>query len=292
MSDPKSSANIRHDFSVDFVEMHCSAATKDLCTLASMTTLGGVNATGGELSDLIGGFYEAGLGDADWPDVLARLAARIGGEGVTLNHSSRAGQRDALIFADLDPAFLAPYNAYYRHINPFLAGVRRLPADDAVSIDQMLMPRSELERTEYYNDFLAPHGLHNLLSLATVDDAGQSVYIGIWRSRRQPPWGEEEMRLLHHLGPHVGRALRTDRRLAGEARRRAAQAAVSPPLSRRERDCLGCIARGATSRIAASELGLSVLTVDDYIASAMAKLGAVTRAEAVALALAQGPLDR
>lgn len=255
---------------------------KDLRTLASI--LGKLNAADGELSELIGGFYDAGLGDADWPDVLARMAARIGGEAVTLNHSGRAGQPDALVYVDVDPAFLAPYNAYYRHINPFLAGLRRLPANDAVSIDDMLIPRRELERTEYYNDFLAPHGLHNVLSLATFDDAGQSVYVGIWRSPRRPAWDKGEMRLLRHLKPHLRRALKLQDRVAGRT------ANADSPLSRRERDCLICLARGATSKIAARSLGLSVLTVDDYVAAAMAKLGAATRTQAVARAISLGIL--
>jgi DNA-binding CsgD family transcriptional regulator len=181
---------------------------------------------------------------------------------------------------------LPVYDEYYRRIEPLWDMIQRQPAGGSVFVDRMLVPGCALDRTEFYNDFLAPQDQHSTLCLSINDGARQPSYVAFWRSRRRPPWGEDEMRLLRHLGPHLGRALRIDRRVAAEARCRAGMAATtSLPLSWRERDCLVCLARGATSKVAARALGLSVLTVDDYIAAAMAKLGAVTRAQAVARAV-------
>jgi DNA-binding CsgD family transcriptional regulator len=192
---------------------------------------------------------------------------------------------------DVDPAWHPLYDQHYIRSNPVLKMIQALPAGNNVFVDRGLVPGSELDRTEFYADFLAPQNHHSALGLSTLDNAGQGACVTFWRSRPRPAWGDEEMRVLRHLGPHLGRALRIDRHLAARARRQTALVAAGiPPLSPRERDCLAWIARGATSRIAAAELGLSVLTVDDYIASAMAKLGAVTRAEAVYLALMLGPL--
>ncbi len=53
------------------------------------------------------------------------------------------------------------------------------------------------------------------------------------------------------------------------------------PLSGRERDVLGLIARGATNREIAAELQLSPHTVKDHTSSLYRKLGARNRAEAV-----------
>ena len=192
-----------------------------------------------------------------------------------------------MVLAQIDPACLGPYDDHYRQINPLVSAIRQLPPGDTVFVDRMLVPRRELDRTEFYNDFLAPQDLHSVLGLSTIDDAGQPISIAVWRSRRRPPWGEDEMRLLRRIGPHLGRALKIERRLAA---RTAGPATMASPLSWREQDCLVCLARGATSKIAARALGLSVLTVDDYIASAMAKLGAVTRAQAVARAMTLGLL--
>jgi DNA-binding CsgD family transcriptional regulator len=62
----------------------------------------------------------------------------------------------------------------------------------------------------------------------------------------------------------------------------------SVALSARERDCLRGVAAGGSSKKIASELGLSPYTVDQYVDSAMRKLNAGSRAEAVAKAYVLG----
>ncbi|MHC3469821.1 helix-turn-helix transcriptional regulator [Streptomyces sp. 7R007] len=66
------------------------------------------------------------------------------------------------------------------------------------------------------------------------------------------------------------------------------QAAVS--LAPRELDVLACLASGATNAVAADRLGLRPETVKSYLRSAMRKLGAHTRGEAVAVARRSGLL--
>jgi DNA-binding CsgD family transcriptional regulator len=61
--------------------------------------------------------------------------------------------------------------------------------------------------------------------------------------------------------------------------------------SAREREVLGLLARGSTDAEIASMLGLSSATVQTHVRNAKAKLGAKTRAQAVALALGQGLID-
>jgi PAS domain S-box-containing protein len=61
--------------------------------------------------------------------------------------------------------------------------------------------------------------------------------------------------------------------------------------SAREREVLGLLARGSTDAEIAALLGLSAATVQTHVRNAKAKLGAKTRAQAVALALGQGLID-
>jgi PAS domain S-box-containing protein len=62
------------------------------------------------------------------------------------------------------------------------------------------------------------------------------------------------------------------------------------PLSYRERQVLGLLARGQDGPAIAARLGLSSETVRSYANSARHKIGAKTRTEAVALALARGEI--
>ena len=60
------------------------------------------------------------------------------------------------------------------------------------------------------------------------------------------------------------------------------------PLSPREREILGLVAEGLGNKIVASRLGISEHTVKTHISSIFVKLGADTRAEAVAKGARQG----
>jgi len=61
--------------------------------------------------------------------------------------------------------------------------------------------------------------------------------------------------------------------------------------SRREREVLALLARGATDAQIAVELQLSPATVQTHVRNAKSKLGARTRAQAVAMALVSGLID-
>ncbi|MDX6585715.1 MAG: hypothetical protein QOI31_188 [Solirubrobacterales bacterium] len=75
------------------------------------------------------------------------------------------------------------------------------------------------------------------------------------------------------------------RRPSGDARPKGRQP------SRREREILALLARGSTDVQIAEVLELSPATVQTHVRNAKAKLGARTRAQAVALALVSGLID-
>ena len=62
----------------------------------------------------------------------------------------------------------------------------------------------------------------------------------------------------------------------------------TPPLSKREREILQKVADGATTRLVASELGISPHTVKTHLERIFEKLGANDRAQAVAIAIRTG----
>lgn len=114
-----------------------------------------------------------------------------------------------------------------------------------------------------------------------------------------PPGSWEHVRDVHQelraLAPKIlDRALR-DELLAVCGRLAAATGARTPSAHRvvlapREVDVLTCVATGATNAVAAQRLGLRPETVKGYLRSAMRKLGAHTRLEAVVAARRAGLL--
>ena len=62
----------------------------------------------------------------------------------------------------------------------------------------------------------------------------------------------------------------------------------STPLTPRELEVLGMLAEGLANKNIAARLGLSEHTVKTHVASILGKLGAYSRAEAVAIGVRQG----
>ncbi|MEV7844790.1 response regulator transcription factor [Streptomyces cyaneofuscatus] len=121
--------------------------------------------------------------------------------------------------------------------------------------------------------------------------AGPGAAPGAWEDVR------EAHRELRALAPRVADpALRDELlavcgRLASASGARATPAAaVEVRLAPREVDVVACVAAGATNAAAARQLGLRPETVKGYLRSAMRKLGAHTRLEAVVAARRAGLL--
>jgi DNA-binding CsgD family transcriptional regulator len=121
-----------------------------------------------------------------------------------------------------------------------------------------------------------------------LDDAATALHAR--PGPHQSGWDQQQLQILRRVGRHLGRALLIEQRLA-EAAVPGSMVADAERLSPRERACLSGAARGATSRQIAHRLGLSVHTVNTYLASARGKLQAASRCEAVAIALLLGLLD-
>jgi DNA-binding NarL/FixJ family response regulator len=66
---------------------------------------------------------------------------------------------------------------------------------------------------------------------------------------------------------------------------------IGTDLTDREREVLGCLARGWTNKAIASELYLSVNTVRNYVQSLLTKLSAHSKLEAVSTAVREGIID-
>jgi DNA-binding CsgD family transcriptional regulator len=70
-----------------------------------------------------------------------------------------------------------------------------------------------MERTSFYNEFLAPQGLNLALLMNLVRDGNATSGTGFYRSWNEGPFEREEIRLLQAIGPHLRRAVALNLRL-------------------------------------------------------------------------------
>ncbi len=156
-----------------------------------------------------------------WPLFLAALSGTLSGTGaVSLQYDLRH-QGTVMAYTNLDPERLSEYQEHYNQVDPWTTGpmARRLVKPGAIITDDMLLPRSEFARTEFF-DFVRPQGLSRMIHMALAKDAETASGISVYRSERDAPFSEDERRFVGALVPHLARVLR----LHAEMRRQRAAA--------------------------------------------------------------------
>ncbi len=168
---------------------------------------------------------------------------------------------------NMDEGNLARYDAWYQFRDPITFRLRARRS--ATPVDAVL-PRRALERSEFYNDFLARDGLHHGIDMFVFDGDRDLGDLRIWRAAGRPDFGAREIALLDSLEPFLRRALL--RQSTGRA----------DTLTPRERDVAALVARGCTDRDIGRILGIGFSTVRTHLQRALEKRGCANRAELAA----------
>lgn len=162
-----------------------------------------------EVLDLIDRIYEAGMSFDRWPDALTRMADLLGARDASLGAMAPEGL--PWIFAPrTDPEFMRLYAEAYHPLNQVWQGVTRRGVGRATS-DAMVMPREDLVRSAFHNEWSRPQGYNTHMGTMVLAEEG-------WRTVLMLPgresFGEDELRLLETLAPHLRRAVQMNIRLA------------------------------------------------------------------------------
>lgn len=174
------------------------------------------------------------------------------------------------VFLNMDPANLANYEAWFQYHDPITFALQRRRHATLVA---EVMPQAELERTQFFNDFLARDGLHCGINLHAFDERGHALGdLRIWRSRRRREFNAQDKLLLDLIEPAFIGALKRTRGDGG------------PRLSEREREVARLVAQGLTDKEIARALGVSPTTVRTYVERLFDKLGIRRRSALARLA--------
>ena len=125
--------------------------------------------------------------------------------------------------------------------------------------------RAEVRRSRYYNLWMRPYGIAHTLEVELEAPAGRTRTFHFDRHGGRD-FTERDRAVLDLLQPHLSRL----------------QEPTTPELTPREREVLGCVARGLTNAQVARELWLAPSTVRKHLENVYAKLGVNTRTAAVA----------
>jgi len=159
---------------------------------------------------LLDQIYDAALDPRRWQDVLESLNTMLNSRGFALFFQDRNTVRFNQ-FMGLDASQVAAYANHYGLINPWVPAFARAPR--SVTSAHELMGQSDLERTEFYNDWLNPLGLHDAIGLPIRQDGGAFFLASGLRDKKAGYYTAAEKRLARRVTPHMKRAAQICERL-------------------------------------------------------------------------------
>lgn len=160
-------------------------------------------------SELMDAIYEAALDPEHWIEVLERLSHAFGGSSAHLSVENYAMTEGRLVSFGTDRGYEKSYADYYITRNVLWERLTQKPDTD-VTTSRSLMPWEELQRSEFYNDFLRPQDGEEILVSVALRQRDRASCLTIWRPERLGPWGSREMKALTEITPHFRRALRAN----------------------------------------------------------------------------------
>ena len=159
--------------------------------------------------DLLGLLYEAAHDDKAWELFLREVAGAAGGESAAIiMHNLRSDLHLVSRQWGLDPEGTRLYGEYYGKVDIWAAKFRCVSSTDWLGASEALCSFHELERTEYFNDFLLRFQVEHGLFGVAHNVGGAVVNLSVYRSHEAGPFEEREVELMKFLSPHVKRALR------------------------------------------------------------------------------------
>jgi DNA-binding CsgD family transcriptional regulator len=146
-----------------------------------------------------------------------------------LYHDLAARSGALSLYAHIDHKSVAAYNSYYAAKNPWMAKATARPLGLGVRVELML-PRRELIRTEFYADYLRPLGLETGVGVTMFRDQTCNFILGIICAAGDDERINSAAALLGELAPHLRQAFAYYRHPGGVASGRLAVDAAANAL--------------------------------------------------------------
>lgn len=219
---------------------------------------------------LAGSIYDAVLAPARWRDLMEQVAAAIAADRWHLLGWNPQGDHFGLLPASQQDgsAVLTAYNERYGAIDPRRELSARAGPGVVVACHRHFAARF-VSRSEFYQDFMLPLGLHYAMGGCLLRESGTEYQVGFQRQVGRASFEGPHEELLRRLMPHMARALQMTVQV--QARQRSAQS-ISDALARLP---LAVLAVDADARVLeANERARALLSTADPLGSSRGTLEA------------------
>jgi len=143
-----------------------------------------------ETSDLIGEIYDAALDPSCWQVVLQHLVDGFDCTSALIRILDPDHAKvDFSFTCGFTTHCLRAYAEHFVRVDPFVQALNRKPIGH-IGVSQEVLSDRELQRTEYFNDYMRPHGRFHLAGGYVVREQGRVVQFALQRERRAGAFDE------------------------------------------------------------------------------------------------------
>jgi DNA-binding CsgD family transcriptional regulator len=232
-----------------------------------------------EHNRFLGLIYDAAVDPDLWPRALARLSELTGASGAVMIRQNEETGEGQGIRSNVDPTAAGLYYGYFATRNVLLDSTNAREAlrrwTPGIITDEHKLPKQDLMRTEYYNDFMRRFGIHSLMIVRLALFGMDTVVINLIRPTSRDQFGRADLDLTGRLHPHLIRAFDLGQKLA------SARIASDDMAATLDHSPYGLFLVDETGRLRhANRPGRALLAEPDGLCVSGGKLSAATPAAA------------
>ncbi|MBS0332451.1 MAG: hypothetical protein JSS35_06760 [Proteobacteria bacterium] len=188
--------------------------------------------------DSLGGLLDLAYGATAeperWSAFLGAFTDATGAASGALVWQDQRSRQGVALSTRLEPGVFDTYFAQFARRHPSQRWqhdprARARYFTPRIVADDDALPKAQLMRTDFYNDFMRPHGLHSVLRLGLASGGEDVAMLVISRPEGKPRFEGEALEIARRLHPHVTRAFGLAQKLGFEHRSLADALLVASP---------------------------------------------------------------
>ncbi|MEN2709122.1 helix-turn-helix transcriptional regulator [Sphingomonas sp. NPDC092331] len=159
---------------------------------------------------LIDAIYASALDSGRWMDFLDQVTRTLSGFSTIYRWQHASPHDNQPLFHNFGD-FGQSYIDHFQSRNVWVTGSKATARTSAVLSSEQIVPIEELERTEFYADWMRPQKLKHGISCLLHAGQQYSYHLGIIRGPEFGAFAEAEQQLLSDLLPHMARSFELGR---------------------------------------------------------------------------------